>query len=69
LRNLVQLGRFDLPGLSATDRMRILVGYTAMLERRDRRRVARRVNAMLGRRIRRDGVTRVKTPADGGAVS
>jgi tRNA A-37 threonylcarbamoyl transferase component Bud32 len=69
LRNLVQLGRFDLPGLSATDRMRILAGYTAMLERRDRRRVTRRVNAMLGRRIRRDGVARVETPADRGAVS
>ena len=38
LRNLVQLGRFDLPGSRTTDRMRILAGYTAMLERRDRRR-------------------------------
>ena len=63
LRNLVQLGRFDLPGLGATDRMRILAGYTAMLARRDRRKLARRVNAMLARRIRRDGVARVETPA------
>jgi len=67
LRNLVQLGRFDLPGLSATDRMRILAGYTALLERRDRRRLTRRVNAMLARRIRRDGVARVEAPNGGGA--
>ena len=29
LRNLVQLGRFDLPGVTATDRMRVLAGYVA----------------------------------------
>ncbi len=69
LRNLVQLGRFDLPGLSATDRMRILAGYTAMLERRDRRMLTRRVNAMLGRRIRRDGVARVEISAGGAPVT
>jgi hypothetical protein len=68
-RNLVQLGRFDLPGLSATDRMRILAGYAAMLERPDRRRLARRVNAMLSRRIRRDGFAHVELPAGGGAVT
>jgi lipopolysaccharide kinase (Kdo/WaaP) family protein len=69
LRNLVQLGRFELPGLSATDRFRILAGYTAMLERRDRRIVTRRVNAMLLRRIRRDGVARVEIWAGGRAVT
>jgi Lipopolysaccharide kinase (Kdo/WaaP) family len=69
LRNLVQLGRFALPGLSATDRMRILAGYTALLGRRDRRRLTRRVNAMLEQRIRRDGVARMETPADGGALA
>jgi Lipopolysaccharide kinase (Kdo/WaaP) family len=69
LRNLVQLGRFDLPGLGATDRMRILAGYTALLERRDRRRLTRRVNAMLLRRIRRDGVVRVEIPAGVGTVT
>ncbi|HEX3409913.1 MAG TPA: lipopolysaccharide kinase InaA family protein [Candidatus Binataceae bacterium] len=62
LRNLVQLGRFDLPGLGATDRMRILMGYTALLDGRDRRRTTRRVNAMLLRRIRRDGIERVEFP-------
>jgi hypothetical protein len=66
LRNLVQLGRFVLPGVGKTDRMRILAGYTAMLERRERRRLRRQVNAMLLRRIRRDGVARVEPLADGG---
>jgi lipopolysaccharide kinase (Kdo/WaaP) family protein len=69
LRNLVQLGRFDLPGLSATDRMRILASYTAMLERRDRRKLTRRVSAMLARRIRRDSVGRGELPAGPGAVT
>lgn len=62
LRNLVQLGRFDLPGIGATDRMRILAGYTALLERREHRRVIRRVNGMLARRIRRDGLVRLDFP-------
>jgi hypothetical protein len=53
VRNLVRLGRFDLPDLTTTDRMRILAGYTAM---RERRILIRRVNAMLKQRIRRDGI-------------
>ena len=69
LRNLVQLGRFHMPGLSATDRMRILAGYTALLERCDRRKLARRVNAMLKRRIRRDGIACVQISAKSGAVT
>jgi lipopolysaccharide kinase (Kdo/WaaP) family protein len=69
LRNLVQLGRFELPGLSATDRFRILAGYIAMLERGDRHILIRRVNAMLLRRIRRDGVARVEIWAGGGTVT
>jgi hypothetical protein len=59
LRNLVQLGRFQLAGITATDRMRMLAGYTAMLDRREGRKLIRRVNAMLLRRICRDGVERV----------
>lgn len=55
LRNLVQLGRFNLPGLSRTDRLRTLVAYVASVRPRDRRALMRRVNAMLLRRIRRDG--------------
>jgi hypothetical protein len=69
LRNLVQLGRFDLPGLSTTDRMRVLEGYTVLLERRARRKLMRRVNAMVQRRICRDGVARVEFPAGAGTAS
>ena len=68
LRNLVQLGRFDLPGIGVTDRMRVIAGYAAMLHRRERRALVRRVNAMLRRRIRRDGVARVEIPVTGGAA-
>lgn len=68
LRNLVQLGRFDLPGVGATDRMRVIAGYAAMLDRHQRRALVRRVNAMLTRRIRRDGFARVEIPVTGGAV-
>jgi lipopolysaccharide kinase (Kdo/WaaP) family protein len=58
LRNLVQLGRFDLPRITTTDRMRVVAGYTAMLERNTRRALTRRLNAMFARRIRRDGIAR-----------
>lgn len=68
LRNLVQLGRFDLPGVGTTDRMRILAGYTARFERRERHRLVRRVNLMLRRRISRDGVARVAPVAGGRAA-
>ncbi len=68
LRNLVQLGRFDLPGITVTDRMRIVAGYAAMLDRRKRRALTRRLNAMLRRRIRRDGVTRMEFWAGGRAT-
>jgi Lipopolysaccharide kinase (Kdo/WaaP) family len=52
LRNLVQLGRFELRGLSSTDRMRVWRGYAAEIGagRTDQRRAA----AMLSRRIARD---------------
>jgi len=55
LRNLVQLGRFNLPGLSRTDRLRTLAAYAATINPRAPRALARRVNAMLERRIRHDG--------------
>lgn len=58
LRNLVQLGRFDLPRITTTDRMRVVAGYTAMLERDARRALTRRLNAMFARRIWRDGIAR-----------
>jgi hypothetical protein len=55
LRNLVQLGRFALPHLSRTDRLRVLRAYTEMMRPPARRAVTRRVVAMLNRRIKRDG--------------
>jgi hypothetical protein len=58
LRNLVQLGRFDLPRVSTTDRMRVVAGYMAMLDRGARHTLTRRLNAMFARRIRRDGIAR-----------
>jgi hypothetical protein len=58
MRNLVQLGRFDLPRITTTDRMRVVAGYTAMIERDARRAFTRRLNAMIVRRIRRDGIAR-----------
>jgi hypothetical protein len=54
LRNLVQLGRFDLPGLSNTDRMRVFKAYAADLDRKRYRTMARRVARMLARRRRKD---------------
>jgi Lipopolysaccharide kinase (Kdo/WaaP) family len=64
LRNLVQLGRFAMPGITATDRMRVLFGYAAMMDRRERRVLVQRVGAMLARRIRRDGVAQVEDPSN-----
>ncbi|HVC44162.1 MAG TPA: lipopolysaccharide kinase InaA family protein [Candidatus Binataceae bacterium] len=62
LRNLVQLGRFALPGISTTDRMRVFDGYAVRLAKAARRRLARRAHALLGRRIRRDGLAPVHNP-------
>jgi len=56
LRNLVQLGRFDLPGLSRTDRMRVLHAYAGSLNGPSWRSLRRRAAAMLERRVRRDGL-------------
>jgi hypothetical protein len=55
LRNLVQLGRFALPHLSRTDRLRVLSGYTEMMHPDVRPVLTRRVASMLDRRIKRDG--------------
>ncbi len=54
LRNLVQLGRFDLAGVSNADRLRVFNAYAAGLDRASRRATARRVARMLARRRRRD---------------
>ncbi len=54
LRNLVQLGRFDLPGLTRADRMRVFQAYAKALEVRDHGALLRRVVRMLAARIARD---------------
>ena len=54
LRNLVQLGRFDLAGLSNTDRMRVFKAYAADLDPPRYRATARRVALMLARRRWKD---------------
>jgi tRNA A-37 threonylcarbamoyl transferase component Bud32 len=54
LRNLVQLGRFDLAGISHTDRLRVFWAYAAGMELVGSRSIARRVASMLSRRRRRD---------------
>lgn len=53
MRNLVQLGHFDIPGVSRTDKMRVLAAYAdaAGLERAS---LARRLAAMIERRNKRD---------------
>ncbi len=54
LRNFVQLGRFDFPGLSNADRLRVFNAYAAGLGRARRRAMARRVARMLAKRRSRD---------------
>lgn len=54
LRNLIQLGRFDLPGITRTDRMRVFRAYETALYGRHSRRLEHRVAAMLRRRIQRE---------------
>lgn len=53
MRNLVQLGHFDPPGVSRTDKMRVLVAY-AEAEGIEPRRLARKLAALIERRMRRD---------------
>jgi hypothetical protein len=54
LRNLVQLGRFELPGLTHADRMRVFRAYAEALKVRDRGALLRRAVHMLSARIARD---------------
>jgi hypothetical protein len=55
MRNLVQLGRFALPGITRADRMRFYRAYEFALTGQNRRRSVRRAAAMLNRRLARDG--------------
>ncbi len=61
MRNLVQLGHFEIPGVSRTDKMRVLAGY-ADAAGIERAKLARRLAAMIARRNRRDQ-RRVGAPA------
>jgi lipopolysaccharide kinase (Kdo/WaaP) family protein len=54
LRNLVQLGRLELPGLTRADRVRVLRAYADALGVRNPRRLMRRTVSMLARRLERD---------------
>ncbi|HJU27682.1 MAG TPA: lipopolysaccharide kinase InaA family protein [Candidatus Binataceae bacterium] len=54
LRNLIQLGRFDLPGLTRADRVRVYRAYEVAMTGHNRRRSVRRAAAMLNRRLARD---------------
>jgi len=56
LRNLVQLGHFDLPGVSRTDQLRVFTGYAAAtgLSKSASRQSLRRLLKMIERRRRRD---------------
>jgi hypothetical protein len=54
LRNLVQLGRFDLPGITRADRIRVYRAYEHALTGQKRRRSVRRAATMLNRRLARD---------------
>jgi hypothetical protein len=53
-RNLVQLGRFALPGITRTDRMRVFRAYEAVLYGYHSRLFERKVAAMLRRRMESD---------------
>ncbi|MDB5108592.1 MAG: Mn2+-dependent serine/threonine protein kinase [Candidatus Binatus sp.] len=55
LRNMVQLGRFDLQGVTNTDRMRVWSGYSAMTTWKRRRQSLRRLVGMLDARAKREG--------------
>src|SRR5579875_1890404 len=54
LRNLVQLGRFPLEGITRTDRMRVFRAYEAALYRCHSRSLERRLAAMIRRRIQQN---------------
>jgi tRNA A-37 threonylcarbamoyl transferase component Bud32 len=56
IRNLVQLGHFDIPGVSRSDKMRVFAGYRAAMSLAGpvQRRILRRLVKMIERRRSRD---------------
>jgi serine/threonine protein kinase len=64
LRNMVQLGHFDIPGVSRTDRLRVFASYAAAngLSKRAARQSLLRLTKMIARRRKRDrAIKRVTT--------
>ncbi len=64
LRNLVQLGHFNIPGVSRTDKMRVFVSYAAKagLTRVASRRGLARLIRMIARRRKRDRAIKRDAP-------
>jgi hypothetical protein len=64
MRNLVQLGHFDIPGVSRTDKLRVFAGYaTAIgLSKRGARKSLLRLTRMIERRRKRDLAIIRRTP-------
>jgi serine/threonine protein kinase len=56
IRNLVQLGHFDIPGVSRSDKMRVFAGYSAAMSLTGpiKRRMLRKLVKMIERRRSRD---------------
>ncbi|HTY56926.1 MAG TPA: hypothetical protein VMB26_17095, partial [Candidatus Binataceae bacterium] len=56
MRNLVQLGHFDLPGVTRTDKLRVFLSYAAVmgLSKAARRQSLRRLLKMIEQRRRHD---------------
>lgn len=75
LRNLVQLGHFDLPGVSRSDKMRVFVSYAAAagLSKAASRRSLVRLTKLIARRRKRDRAIKRDAPlpaiiAEGGTA-
>ncbi|HVN27147.1 MAG TPA: lipopolysaccharide kinase InaA family protein, partial [Candidatus Binataceae bacterium] len=60
LRNLMQLGHFDIPGVSRTDRLRVFAEYATAMEwsKPTRRKMLNRLTKMIARRRKRDRALR-----------
>ena len=75
MRNLVQLGHFDLPGVSRTDKLRVFLSYAEGmgLAKAARRRSLRRLLKMIEQRRKRDRAIKRSAPqpaiiAEGGVA-
>jgi len=75
MRNLVQLGHFDIPGISRTDKLRVFLSYAAVmgLAKQTRRRSLLKLLKMIEQRRRRDRAIKRGAPqpaiiAEGGVA-